>query len=329
MSTSAHRWIVALTIAAGLVASELNAGTIAYWRMEGDGVTTPSDGTFVQDTNGRSAIQTTGIPIIDVSGNGNTVYTWDDNSTGHQYRPDTPAAVLPNGTPNDWSIQNNGGFPASFTWSAQTSPGGTDVETITPSSWTIEASVKATTVDGAFHTFVGREGNGVTGLNAGLAPLYFGMTNTNQFAIKFADAAGNFHELLDTETVVADQWYNLAAVSDGSTLRLYKDEIDGNGYLEVGSLDISGSANSAMADPGLDQNGDTWGWTLGRGRFGTSDNPTANHVDRWLGFIDEVRISDMALAPGNFLFAPVPEPGTLVLVALGVVAAIPRRRRVR
>lgn len=306
-----------------------NASTVAYWRMEGDGITTPSDGTFVQDTNGRTAIQAAGIPIIDVSGNGNTVYTWNNDGTGHQYRPDTPTSSLLSGDPNNWSIQNNGVNPASFTWSDQTAPSGTDVETITPSAWTIEASIKPTTVDNVHRTFVGREGNDVATSDARLAPLYFKYLPGGFLQIQYIDAAGNVHAVSDSIALVANQWYNVAAVSDGSTLRLYKDAIDGNGYVEVGTFaDLTGSTNSAMIDPGTDINGDTWGWTLGRGRFGTSDDPGQNHTDRWFGFIDEVRISDSALAPSQFLFAasiptPAALPAGLALMGLSLL----RRRR--
>jgi hypothetical protein len=58
-------------------------------------------------------------------------------------------------------------------------------------------------------------------------------------------------------------------------------------------------------DNGSTTVGDTqWGWTVGRGRYGSSDLQDQNHVDRFLGYIDEVRISDVALAPSAFLFEP-------------------------
>jgi hypothetical protein len=56
-----------------------------------------------------------------------------------------------------------------------------------------------------------------------------------------------------------------------------------------------------------------WGWTL----------------DRWLGNIDEVRISDSALSPSQFLFAPVPEPTTASLALLGGLASWALRRKVK
>lgn len=306
-----------------------HAATIAHWRFEGDGITTPTDGTFLTDTNGRSAIQADGVLAIDSSGNGNSLYTWDNNATGHQYRAVVPAAALANGDPNTLSTKNNGGFPASFTWSAQTQPAGTNVETITPLAWTIEASVRldASALGNNFRTFVGREGNTVYPGDLNLAPLYFQKINTNVVRIMFVDAANNVWAATDTTAIAGDQWYHFAATSDGATLKLFKNALDGNGYQLVGSTDISSSSDARLIDPGTDGNGDTWGWTVGRGRYGNSTDPTQNHGDRWLGYIDEVRISDTALDPSGFVFAVTPEPGVVGLLGLIGCWNLLRRRR--
>jgi hypothetical protein len=299
-----------LTAVGLLWAADANASTVAYWRFEGDGVLTPADGDWVTPTAGRTTIEVDAdpanppkfIPGFDSSGNGNHVYTWDDNSTGHQYRASVSNSTV-GATPNNFSIQNNGGYPATYTWSQQSHPTGIDIQTIAPSQWTIEATIKPTTVDGGFRTFVGREGNGVYPGDPNGAPLYFQITNNNQFRINYTDAAGNLHIADSPDSVLAHQWYHVAAVSNGSTLKLYVDSFNGQGYQEKASLDLTGSTNSAMINPGVDANGDTWGWTLGRGRYGSNDDPTQDHTDRFFGYIDEVRISDNALAPASLLFA--------------------------
>src|SRR5258706_13202719 len=99
----------ALLLAAALFAlgCPASAGTLAYWRMEGDGVSTPVAGsTQVLDTNGRTTTNTTpGIVIVDVSGNGNTVWAWDHSYAGHTYQSSVPSTKGPlTGLPNRFSI---------------------------------------------------------------------------------------------------------------------------------------------------------------------------------------------------------------------------------
>ncbi|HYO25273.1 MAG TPA: hypothetical protein VEQ85_10000 [Lacipirellulaceae bacterium] len=103
-----------------------------------------------------------------------------------------------------------------------------------------------------------------------------------------------------------NQTYHLAATSNGSTLSLYLDQANGLGYQLAASMNLTGSSNTALARDtvGSTTPGDpTFGWSVGRGRSGQGDLQGDNHVDRWLGFIDEVRISDVALAPNQLLFA--------------------------
>jgi hypothetical protein len=295
-------WVPLIPFA--VLTAQVDADTIAYWRFEGEGAAVPTDGAFAQDTNGRTAIQPAGIPIPDLSGNGNRIFTWDDGPTGHIHRPTAIAApfttVPQTGDPNGWFIENSGAFPASFTWSTQTAPTGTNLDTWTSSTWTIEASFY-TDVLGGFRTVVGREGNDVKTGEAAHAPLYFQKMSNDHFRIAYVDASGVAHEAADTTAMVAGTWYHFAATNDGTTLKLYKKTGNTGSYVEVAATTVSGSADPALISPGNDANGEPWGWTVGRGRYGTSDDPTQNHGDRWDGGIDEVRISDVALQPSEFL----------------------------
>ncbi len=293
-------------ISLAAVAAPSHADTIAWWRFEGEGETLPSNGAYVQDTDGRTAIQAAGVPVPDLSGNGNRLFTWNNDGTGHVHRPATsisPFSIVPQtGQPNGWFIENSGNFPASFTWSAQTNPSGVNLDTWTSLTWTIEASCYTDIVTG-FRTVIGREGNDVRTGEAGFAPLYFQKVNAGNFRIAYVDAAGMMHEAVDPQLMSVGQWYHFAATCDGVTLRLYKKTGNTGSHELVASSDVSWSANPALINPGNDANGHPWGWTIGRGRYGTSDNPNENHADRWDGGIDEVRISDVALAPAQFLAA--------------------------
>ena len=321
--------IAALCVAAPAVSS--HAGTLAYWRFEGNGAETPVAGTTqVEDTNGRNLSVTypnaPGIAVPDVSGNGNTLRTWEHSWAGHAYQSTVPAAVVPQtGAPNNFSVQNTGDFPAMFTWSLKTAPT-TDVETIKPLAWTIEASIMSTNT-GSHRTFVGRDGNRDTGATDGnRAPLYFKTLN-GVLQILFTDEAGNVYDLADTTGAIStNTWYNVAAVSDGTTLSLYKDS--GAGYQLVNSMAlVAVDTRLNYDDNGSTTAGDAqWGWTVGRGRYGGSDLQGDAHVDRWFGAIDEIRISDVALNPNQFLFA-VPEPSGLALLGIAAAVAGLRRRR--
>ncbi len=325
----------AMGLWAGLAAT-VSATTVAYWRFDGDGVNAPANGDWVTPTAARTAIEVDADPVnppnfrlgFDSSGNGNHIYTWDDvAASGHNYRPNFLNKTVANGTgPNNWQIQNGGATPASFTWSSRSNPVGTNLESITPLAWTIEATVKPTTVNNVFRTFVGRDGNGVFPTTPGNAPLYFQMTNTNQFRINYTDVAGVNHIAVAPSTIRVNQTYHVAAVSDGATLKLFVDQSDGLGLVEAASVSLAGSADTRLAydNAGSTTVGDTaWSWTVGRGRFGTNDTQGGDHTDRFLGFIDEVRISDAALSPAQLLFAgqnALTGPSILINRTTGVIS---------
>jgi hypothetical protein len=105
--------------------------------------------------------------------------------------------------------------------------------------------------------------------------------------------------------IIANNWYYAAVVNDGSQLSLYLDSNDGSGYQLQSSASVSGAVY--MGDPNNPNPDYEWpdwyaAWTVGRGYF-------AGANDWFDGIIDEVRISNSALAPEDFLFAPADSNG--------------------
>jgi Concanavalin A-like lectin/glucanases superfamily/PEP-CTERM motif len=291
------------------------ASTVAYWRFE-EG---PADGTVLKG----------GVPdgvfypgVVDSSGNGNALSAWTEGGWGgNAYRTDVPGNIIQQtGAANNFSVQNTGPSPAMFTDSAA-------MRTMTPAAFTIEASYKPET--GGYRTLVGRDSRGAAISDPNLAALYLQVLPGDAVAIQFADVSGNWHAAISAAGAItgfpypdtaAGHWYNIAAVSDGVLLSLYLDSVDDTtiGYQLVAQTDmtVSGSPNTALT-AGLGSGAD-WtagNWTVGRGLY------AGGHGDRAYGFIDEVRISDSALTPDQFLspsFVPVPEPSTFLLLGAGL-----------
>ena len=61
-------------------------------------------------------------------------------------------------------------------------------------------------------------------------------------------------------------------------------------------------------------------FSVGRGLF------NGGHSDRAYGYIDEVRISNSALDPSQFLVPVAPEPTTAAVALLGLIGVRSRRR---
>ena len=89
----------------------------------------------------------------------------------------------------------------------------------------------------------------------------------------------------------ANRWYHVAATSDGRTLRLFVNALDGQGYVQRAAKRLPSQGPTALG-----KGEDDAEWSVGRGRKG-------NHPGEiFHGLIDEVRISDVALKPSEFLF---------------------------
>jgi hypothetical protein len=298
--------------------SSTQAATVAHWRFE----TGPANTNVLHA--GAGGVFDGQVP--DVSGNGNTLSAWSEGGgAGFAYRSNVPYPTIPVlGLTNTLSVKNTGGGPAMFTTSSVSMPSGIDAETMTPSAFTVEASYKPET--GGHRTVVGRDARNIATANAGFAALYLQVRPDNSVGIQFTDVAGNTHSAFSAPGFVVGfnfptdnegntgTWYNLAAVSDGSTLSMYV-----NNALVASTAIVSADPSLAV---GTTSGGDWHAgeWSVGRGLF------NGGHADRGYGLIDEVRISNSALSPAEFLSA-VPEPATASLVAIGMIGLALTRRR--
>ncbi|MGE4286721.1 MAG: family 43 glycosylhydrolase [Phycisphaerae bacterium] len=295
------RFILAALIAATLCEAA-TAQTVAYWRFE-EG---PYATAITQPFGAR-----------DSSGNGNHLSPLTEGGTnGYLYRRGVPFISVPGtGIANNLCIQNTGSYPSLSTRSTNRSygtgsyPAGTDIETITPAQFTVEAFFKPE--NGGWRTIVGRDAVNIANGSSALAALYFQIRTDYGVKAGFTDVSGYWHTAESSEHVIKGfdlstdsrgregKWYYMAAVSDGSTLSLYLANVSDNGplwLLAQTDLTASGSPNTALAAGTED--GTDWhsgAWTIGRGLY------NGNHADIAKGYIDEVRISDTALSPRQFL----------------------------
>ena len=233
--------------------------------------------------------------------NGHDMFTFTPRH-GPQFSGDVPSGVVPQtGATNQGCLDNTArpqDAPSRDVYSnsrfSHAAP--IDLQEITPAEWTIEISVKPKRRYAGPQTFVTRDGK--FGEQAWLA---FQITNQDRFAITFVDLERRPHAAVASAmTLQVNYWYHLAAVSDGRTLQLYVDCLDGRGYQLQASTELPSTGSTALgksSDPSCRE------WALGRIRAQNRD------VYQWFqGWIDEVRISDVALSPQDFLFTP-KEPG--------------------
>ena len=78
-------------------------------------------------------------------------------------------------------------------------------------------------------------------------------------------------------------------------MRLYVDRNDGQGYRLQAQTALPKTGSTALGCGRNDAE-----WSIGRGR----DQATGGPGEYFEGWIDEVRISDVAREPAEFLFAP-------------------------
>ena len=141
----------------------------------------------------------------------------------------------------------------------------------------------------------------------GFDPYFLGLVG-NDLAFSVQDASNQSAAAM-APLPARNQWIHVAGTLDDATgkLSLYI-----NGSL-ANSLTTSVRPLGAL-DP-----------TLNPG-LGIGDLQSATYPENFYGLIDEVRISDQALSPDQFLSA-VPEPSAVILAGAGLAVLSLRRRR--
>jgi hypothetical protein len=261
-----------------VLGSSATAATVAYWRFEEGvaGTNVPKGGTG----NGQYY-----PAVLDSSGNGYHMSAWSEGGfAGEGYRSLVPISQVPQtGAANTLSLQSTGDVPGMWT-------NDTNLAAWAPSTWTVEAWVRCTAMN-AWRAAVGRD---AAGINGGFSAFRIMFNDQNAAYTSFCDMAGNVHELNTSNNyVVGNRWYHLAATSDGTTFIFYVDGV------EVARKVLTASADTRLSNGSNGSaGGGDWApgnWTVFRGMW------FGGHTDRWFGYIDEVRISDTALTPAEFL----------------------------
>lgn len=269
---------------------------VAWWRFEDRPI-----GQLLPETN----LNTRPVcATVDSSFNGNDLHVYGHNQhptiSADVASPTVPQAGVANRSCMDNSHLGDGVVHRNiYTHSEFSHAAPLDAQQIAPREWTIEASVKAAQMPPRAQVFLVRDGT--FSLKASRQPprLSFQINEAGRFAISFYDAADRFHEAVaDGPAAEADRWYHLAATSDGRQLRLYVDILDGHGYSLRAKQDLPAAAPAAPdSSTALGKGEDDAEWAIGR-----SDNVNLPQ-QQFVGWIDEVRISDIARQPDGFLFA--------------------------
>jgi hypothetical protein len=168
--------------------------------------------------------------------------------------------------------------------------------------FTIEAAFKARDVS-QFQAIIAKEGRPAFDDNPATMDFIENLPtlalktrgDTGVLQVEQFDAAGNLVQVSSGSPLVTNQWYQTAVVNTGSELMLFLDSNDGSGYQLQGTVAVDGALYQGENPEAPDWSNS---WTIGRGQFG------GGATDFFNGFIDEVRLSNRALAPYEFLFSP-------------------------
>lgn len=289
---------VAAVLVISLACTDAFASTSAYWRHE-EGIA----GSFVPagpDT------------VLDSSGNGNHMQTFASGVepfTSATYTSVVSPLALRSGLPNTLSL-DFGAFPTI----GEDDGGGRNDDNYTQdkmiqtelfTAMTVELAFNMHVIDG-YQNLIGRDGKPLGDApgepDSPVAPFQmkirgddFPNAVPNQLFVEWIDGDGDIHILASGETTQANQWYHMAFTLTDTSAELWVAGETGDYVLKDA---ISGEDFAGDLGPGEVLIFDPTPFSIGRGMFN-------NGVTDWSdALIDEVRISNEALAPDQFLFVP-------------------------
>lgn len=226
--------------------------------------------------------------VMDVSGNGNHLHTWADYSAP-RFVGETPFDSVPqSGLPNDFAMDFSRGDHDVYSE-------GKPINTRAFDELTIEASFKINET-GRFQILVGKDGNPI----GGPPPLALKINTSNQLEFRMIDGSGELRLVQSEEALHPNVWYSAAASATTDGIALWLKRRKDAAYELVGTAEADGLF---VVEDHI--------WTVGRGMW------NGGNADFFNGIIDEVRISDAVLEPGEFLgISPDPSFGQGTLLEL-------------
>jgi hypothetical protein len=244
-----------------------HAATLAYWNFE--------DGTPNAPMNPKAGDGVAQIGTRDISGNNRHMWAYNDF-----YGPlfsslhDTPTGI--------GLSSRHDGHRDGYCFDSV-------LQAWSPSVWTIEFSFRLGDLTG-WRTMIGRDGWAVyngTNIDVGAALYIQKNGENNAIRLNFATASGERISLDSTLFPALNQWYHFAIVANGDTINMFADRLDGNEFQSVGSFNLTPGRSHALLATGT--------WSFGRGWWNN------NLTDQIVGNLDDIRLSDVALTPDQFI----------------------------
>lgn len=285
-------------ISAALLAAPALAGTLAHWRFDNPAA-----------ANGQE-VAASGAAVPDVSGNGHDLYyTKLNTARSITYSTNTP--VTPYTNTHAVHVDGRSGVNMYLQTATDdvlnnaTLTGGYTIETFfkidNSESW--QAWVGVLTRLGT----VQQLGQGPAGWlqEQGWPIVAMAFSGSKELQWEIVDANGNGRTNWSPPlagTPIEYLWHHWAIVNDGSFTNMYLD-----GELILRTTNVPSNGVSTVGMP----------WVVGATHWN-------NNAEGFNGWIDEMRISDMALEPSQFTLYT-PEPASLGLLLVGALALVRRR----